>query len=460
MQLKMNKLNVFKNTRISVSVKLTFIYAIILSLILIVIGTMTTWMVEHILWQKAQVEIKNTYDSVEVYIKNKNPIDKSLFKSIYIGDNYLRISNKDGVILEKKRDNNNIHIHNEFDEKESAELDEVPIVYISKDIEIEDNVYSIFVEKYLEEEEEFLEVLDDNLYFMNIFGIIIAIISGFYLSKKILLPIKKITNTAKDISVNDLSMRIEVGEVDDELNELARMLNDMIARLEASFIRQKQFTSDVSHELRTPISVIQGYVNLLDRWGKNDKEVLDESIQSIKTETESMKVLLEQLLFLSRADNDNYVLNNEEFWLNELIDDVVKETKLMSKNHYIEYIMNEKVLMYADKNSIKQVLRIIIDNSIKFTESGGYITIKHQKLINYVKISISDTGIGIPNEDIPYIFDRFYRSDKSRTKSTGGTGLGLAIAKGIVDVNKGMISAESEIGKGTIISIKVPIKRA
>lgn len=458
MQLKMNKLNIFKNTRISVSVKLTFIYAIILSLILIVIGTMTTWMVEHILWQKAEAEIKNTYDSVEVYIKNNNPIDKSLFKSIYIGDNYLRISNKDKVILENKRHNNNLHIHNELDGKENEELDDLPIAYINKDIKVKGSVYSIFVEKYLEEEEEFLEVLDDNLYFMNIFGIIVAIISGFYLSKKILFPIKKITNAAKDISANDLSMRIEVGEVDDELNELALMLNDMIARLEESFIRQKQFTSDVSHELRTPIAVIQGYVNLLDRWGKNDKEVLDESIQSIKTETESMKILLEQLLFLSRADNDNYVLNNEEFWLNELIDEIVKETKLMDKNHHIEYIANEKVPMYSDKNSIKQVLRIIIDNSIKFTESGGYITIKSQKLINYVKISVADTGIGIPKEDIPYIFGRFYRSDKSRTKSTGGTGLGLAIAKGIVDVNKGMISADSDVGKGTTISIKIPIK--
>ncbi|WFD09624.1 sensor histidine kinase [Tepidibacter hydrothermalis] len=452
MRLKMSKVNIFKNKRISV--KLTLIYAIILSLILIVISTITTWMVEHILWQKAEEEMKKTYDSVEVYIKNKNPIDNNLFKSIYIGDTYLRISNKDKVILENKRDN-------EFNKKENEELynlEELPVVYMNKDIEVEGNVYSILLERYLEDEEEFLEVLDDNLYFMNIIGIIVAVISGFYLSKKILLPIKKITNTAKDISINDLSMRIEVGEVDDELNELARMLNDMIARLEESFVRQKQFTSDVSHELRTPISVIQGYVNLLDRWGKNDKEVLDESIQSIKTETESMKVLLEQLLFLSRADNDNYVLNNEKFWLNELIDNVVKETRLMHRNHNIEYIMNEKVLMYADKNSIKQVLRIIIDNSIKFTESGGFITIKSQKLINYVKINIVDTGIGIPNEDIPYIFDRFYRSDKSRTKSTGGTGLGLAIAKGIVDVNKGMIWAESEVGKGTTISIKVPIK--
>jgi signal transduction histidine kinase len=313
--------------------------------------------------------------------------------------------------------------------------------------------------KNIEEQDHFLHILDNNLMMMNILGVIIAILSGIYLSKKLLLPIKKITNTAKEISVYDLNNRIDIGGPDDELKELACTFNDMIEGLQESFERQKQFVSDASHELRTPIAVIQGYVNLLGRWGKDDREVLEESIDAIKSETENMKKLLEQLLFLARGDNISYQLEKKEFELSELIEDIVKETKLIDQTHEIEYFFDQNTWIYADPKLIKQMLRILMDNSIKFTPVNGKIRIASEKYNNHVVIRVEDSGIGIPKEDIPYIFDRFYRSDKSRTKATGGAGLGLSIAKWVVESHNGNIEVESQLEKGTKMIVKLPIDK-
>jgi len=196
---------------------------------------------------------------------------------------------------------------------------------------------------------------------------------------------------------------------------------------------------------------------MLFRWGKDDKDVLEESIIAIKGESENMKELVEKLLFLARSDKNTQKVYKKEFYINELVDDIIKETKLIDSTHEISTNINQDVLIYADKKLIKQALRIFIDNSIKYTPTGGNIVLNSYIKKKSLILEIIDTGIGIPKEDLPFIFNRFYRCDKSRAKDSGGTGLGLSIAKWIVGIHSGSIVVESRSNIGTKIKIELPI---
>jgi signal transduction histidine kinase len=305
--------------------------------------------------------------------------------------------------------------------------------------------------------DNYIPILGTILIVCNIVGLIIIIIIGSKASKKFLSPVNAMAKTVKEISINALDKRLDVRGSKNELKDLAKTFNDMLDRIQNSVEQQNQFVSDASHELRTPISVIQGYANLLDRWGKNDKEILEESIEAIKSESKNMKDLIQNLLFLARGDKKTQKIEKQTFMLNELIDEIVKETKLIDSTHEIKNEHNDEFKINADKKLIKEAIRIFIDNSIKYTEEGGSIQIDSYKQDNEAIITIGDNGTGISKEDLPHIFDRFYRADKSRTKSSGGTGLGLSISKWIIDNHNGKINVWSEIDIGTVIKITLPI---
>jgi len=286
-----------------------------------------------------------------------------------------------------------------------------------------------------------------------LFGLFIMISIGVKVAQKVLHPIEGMTKDIKEISSNSLEKRLNVSTAKDELKDLAISFNGMLDELHEMYDKQSMFVSDASHELRTPIAVIQGYASMLDRWGKDDPEVLAESLSAIKTESENMKELVEKLLFLARADKNRIVLDKEFFNINDLINEIIKETEMIAPAHTIHSKLNFEGQLFGDHNSIKQALRVFIDNSIKYTEAGGSVSILLYKKENNVIIGIEDTGVGIPNEDIPHIFDRFYRADKSRTKETGGNGLGLSIAKWILDQHHCKVNVTSTINVGTKILI-------
>jgi signal transduction histidine kinase len=292
---------------------------------------------------------------------------------------------------------------------------------------------------------------------LGISGLVLVVVFGSKASRKFLSPVHQMTETVKEISIKDLGRRIDVRGSKNELKDLAKTFNEMLDRIQNSVEQQNQFISDASHELRTPISVIQGYADLLDRWGKNDRAVLEESIESIKSEAENMKELVEKLLFLARGDRNAQKLERSKFSLNELIGELIKETRIIDKEHILKNEHNDKIDIWADRKLMKEALRIFIDNSIKYTPSGGAIMLDSYLRKSEAVIVVSDTGAGIAEKDIPHIFDRFYRADKSRTKSSGGTGLGLSIAKWIIDQHNGKISVWSEIQIGTVIKIILPV---
>jgi two-component system sensor histidine kinase ArlS len=293
---------------------------------------------------------------------------------------------------------------------------------------------------------------------LNLVTVIVTVVIGARVSRRMLLPIKQMTDTVKEISAQNLDMRLDVGRAHDELKDLAETFNQMIDRIQDSYDRQNRFVSDASHELRTPVSVIKGYADLLDRWGKDHRDIIEESVGAIKGETDNMKELIEKLLFLARADKNQLTLQVEKFVVDDLLEEIVAESKLLDTGHCIGFHSdtNRPISLNADRGYLKQALRIFIDNSIKYTPTGGSIDVLLSVNKKHVIITIADTGAGIPKEDIPHIFDRFYRADQSRAKNSGGHGLGLSIAKWIIDGHNGKIEVQSAINSGTRISVYLP----
>lgn len=288
------------------------------------------------------------------------------------------------------------------------------------------------------------------LLFYISFGIFLIL--GNYLVHKLLKPIKDMTNQVKDINGISLN-RLDTNVAKDELKDLALTFNEMLDRLELYMNQQKQFVSDASHELRTPIAIIQGYTEMLQRWGKDDPAILEESINSLSQETANMNDLLEKLLFLSRSDKKTLRLTMEPFNLSALCHEVIKETGFIDDEHDILPKITEDIILSGDRGLIKELIRILMDNALKYTPEGGTITLGCNTSKQNIILSIQDTGIGIAHEHIPHLFERFYRIDEARNKSTGGTGLGLAIAQQIIKVHKAQISVISESNQGTTFLI-------
>ncbi len=277
---------------------------------------------------------------------------------------------------------------------------------------------------------------------------------------KLMEPIRVMSATANRLTVNNLhSERLNVEGTKNELKDLANVINAMLDRIETSYESQKQFVSDASHELRTPIAVIQGYINMLNRWGSSNEEVLAESIEAIQNEARSMQDLVEKLLFLSRHDKKTLKLTKKRFNMRPLVEDMVKETKLVAGNRFIHNPVMEDVIVYGDKQALKQAIRIFIDNAVKYTKDGDEITILCQKINEDCVITISDTGIGMTKKDIDHIFNRFYRSDHVRNQNISGHGLGLSLAKLIILAHTGKIKVRSQFKKGSSFIITIPKRR-
>lgn len=244
---------------------------------------------------------------------------------------------------------------------------------------------------------------------------------------------------------------------DSELQGIEAAMNNLLIHMRESYQQQARFVNDASHELRTPIAVIQGYANMLSRWGREDEKVLDESITAIQHESDHMKYLVEQLLFLARGDSGRTTLKKEEFSLNEMVQEIYEESFMIDEAHPYRFKKpDQEIRLNADMALIKQATRILIDNAAKYTKPGdeiylSYGTLNDSKDKGRVYIQIQDTGIGMAESDVAHMFERFYRSDEARGYQ--GTGLGLAIAKWIVDKHQGHFEILSRTELGTRIRI-------
>ena len=283
--------------------------------------------------------------------------------------------------------------------------------------------------------------------FATIIVIIILFVTSGILGRVISRPIQRLTQTMKTIEENETYEQIEMTNLNkDEINEMAKTFNRMITKLEESYAKQEQFVSDASHELKTPLTVIDSYIKLLKRWGKDRPEVLEEAIEAIGTESSRMKYITEQLLELAKSEE---MIEMEKEVLN--IVPIVKKTiqRLQrSYEHGIQFKYEQReILIKVHEQSLVQVLIILLDNAKKY--SNDHIEVELQEQDQKVLIRVKDYGIGISKDAKTHVFDRMYRVDKARNRKTGGSGLGLSIAKRIVEQHNGDILLESVEGKGS-----------
>ena len=295
-------------------------------------------------------------------------------------------------------------------------------------------------------------------------------------AKRLLIPLENMARTARELSqarfdpeklhhledaiagVSPLKPDAKLKTGDRELQGLERSINDLLSRMHESYREQSRFVSDASHELRTPIAVIQGYADMLKRWGKEDPKVLEEGIDAIVTESGHMKTLVEQLLFLARGDNGKTQLTIETIDLREMMREVYEEYRMIHPDRVWRLEAEESIPVQGDAALLKQTARLLTDNAVRYTEADAIISLRARRKEGAPCFEVQDNGIGIKEEDMAHIFDRFFRSDPARARTTGGTGLGLAIAKWIVERHGGYFDVVSREQIGTRIGVVLPQK--
>ena len=288
--------------------------------------------------------------------------------------------------------------------------------------------------------------------------LIFAALFARFMARRALKPISRIIDTAREIGQGqELSKRIPVLKIKDELGQLALTFNEMMNRLENSFAQMRQFSSDASHELRTPLTVLKGQNELILRKQRKPEEY-QEVISSNLEEINYMSKVLEDLFVLSRSDENQVKLDCKPVDLRSLVEEVCKHAEILAEEKNIKIIISfmEPTEIKGDEVRLRQMVWNVLQNGIKYTQRGGELKISLQKEGEIVLLIIQDNGIGIPEEELPLIFNRFYRVDKARTRDEGGSGLGLSICRQIAEAHKGVIVVESKLGVGTRFEIRLP----
>jgi heavy metal sensor kinase len=289
--------------------------------------------------------------------------------------------------------------------------------------------------------------------------LLIASAGAYWLSRKAIAPVGEIARAANSIRENELSKRLPVPQTGDELQSLSETLNELFGRLERAFRRISEFTADASHELRTPVALMRTRTEIALRKPRSEAEYR-ETIVRIHTELERTSVLIENLMTLARADSGSETVQLTSLDMNEVLQEILEPARLLANGksiHYEQTLPKTPVLVSGNAALLRRLFLILIDNAVKYSPREGRISVVLDTSNDFAVTEIHDNGIGISASDLPHIFERFYRSDSSRSRESGGTGLGLSIAKWIADAHKGEISVASTIGKGSVFQVRIPL---
>jgi two-component system OmpR family sensor kinase len=294
---------------------------------------------------------------------------------------------------------------------------------------------------------------------------LLSVCGAYLLARTALSPVEAVADSAREITEGDLSKRLPVAHEEDEIGRLTTTINGLLARLEEAFARlkealalQRRFTADASHELRTPLTSISGYAQLLEEEeGLADPRVAGESVAAIRRESEHMRELVETLLTLARGD-EGALLDPEFCDLGAVAEEAAGAARAAAKNKVeIGYAPPDPpIIVFSDRGRIRQAISILLDNAVKYTPKGGRVAVVVRESEEWVKIEVLDTGIGIPEDQLPLVFERFHQADEAR--SSGGAGLGLAIARQLAEAHGGTIEAKSSLGEGSTFTLLLPRK--
>lgn len=324
----------------------------------------------------------------------------------------------------------------------------------------QDRTMKVYVAYPISEVNEVLANLFSIFIFLIPVAVVVSVSGGWFLASRSFKPVDDIARIARAITAHNLDQRIQPSGIDDELGRLIATFNEMISRLQLSFAQIQQFSSDASHELRTPLTIMRGELELALRSKKNSSEEYRKVLSSALEETMHMSAIIENLLTLAKADRGFTQLKTEDVWLRPIIQDLFEDCEILAERKHIVVRLGtlDDALITGDAVRLRQLFLNLIDNAIKYTPDRGTVYISLHREQRFAKITINDSGVGIPAAELPKIYDRFYRVDKARTRELGGSGLGLSIAKWIVDIHGGTISVESEVNVGTTFTVSLPLK--
>ncbi|QKS70119.1 HAMP domain-containing protein [Paenalkalicoccus suaedae] len=299
--------------------------------------------------------------------------------------------------------------------------------------------------------EETLGTLRLILIVASIVILIPSFLAAQSLGKFLLRPIDALVATMNQIREEQKFKRIEVDEkAKDELSDMGRTFNHMIRLLEENYEKQQQFVSDASHELKTPLTVINSYAQLLERWGKEKPEVLEEAVTAISSEAARMKEMTNQMLALASGD-ETVTMSMERVDVGRVFAETASQLRTAYSREIDVQVPHQPTWILGNDLQLRQLAFILIENALKYSEDGLRVLVRSEN--DRATVYVEDFGIGIAEEDIPFVFDRFYRVDKARARKTGGSGLGLSIAKKIVEAHHGEVAVKSEVGRGTTFSV-------
>lgn len=288
-------------------------------------------------------------------------------------------------------------------------------------------------------------------------SLLVAGVGGFFLAKNSLAPVVAMSNQAEHISARNLHERLSVQNKSDELGHLARVFNELLSRLDGSFESMRAFIADASHELRTPLAIIRGEADVALSQDRDSTEYRD-ALGIVQDEAKRLSRIVDDMMALARADAGQRLLRIDEFYLNDLVEECCKAATVLAVKKGVSLTLEPAadIAFRGDEDLLRRMLLNLLDNAIKYTPSGGSVSVALACEPANVEIMVSDTGIGIPAEQAPHVFERFYRVDKARSRADGGSGLGLAIAKWVAEAHKGSIDLKSSPGHGSKFTASLP----
>lgn len=289
---------------------------------------------------------------------------------------------------------------------------------------------------------------------------ILGVLLSFYAVTLVLNDLKKINNTIDDLNKKpDSDSRIKIRKRNDEIYDLTVNINKMLDRMQAYTNQQKEFVEDVSHELRTPVAVLEGHLSMLQRWGKDDPEVLNDSINSSLQELNRMQSLIQEMLDLTRVEQIDSAYLEQTTEVKPMFTQVYNDFKMLHPDFVINFDddIREGSEVKIYRNHLEQVLVILLDNAFKYSADRKEINLAASTNSTLLEVVVQDYGLGIAKNDLKRIFNRFYRVDKARSRKRGGNGLGLSIAKRLIEIYHGSLEVESVVGSGTVFKIELPL---
>ena len=343
---------------------------------------------------------------------------------------------------------------------QNCQLGNKPFRFITQRIEVNGRSYTVQTGVSLDQTMATLSLFRRYLLMLAPLLLLAAASGGYWLSRRALSPVDAITRTARSIGGSNLSGRLEKLTTGDELQRLSETLNEMLARIENSFLRVTQFTADASHELRTPISLIRTEAEIALRKSRGDTEYR-EALRHILLEAERTSSLVEELLSLARADSGRENLRLTLLDLRSVIAETASEWRQLVESRNLQFtqaVADCALPVLADRRAVERLVAILLDNAVKYTAPPGVVELLLEARDDKAVIIVRDSGIGIAKEDQTRIFERFYRVDKARSRELGGTGIGLAIADWIVQQHRGSVTVQSSIGNGSTFYVELPLQ--